>query len=474
MRRQRRRGLLQKLLVLIEAGNVVEGAHGRLGRAKAGYLRLGQRAPRGLHGGIAHPAGYQRLAHLGPGLHQLTRGAIGVAAELGRADDQHAVKLLVLVCRLQRGAVVGGGGVFAQVDQVGQRGVLGQLRGQGGGAGGREHAQLQAHLAHVIGGQHAGAAAVGNHAQPRAHGPVARGQALGGRKQLHKRAHAHRPGAAQHGVKHVVAAHNGARVRLRGGVAVQLAPGLEHHHRLGVGRRAQRAGKAPRIGNALHVDDDAVRVPVARQKVQHRPQPHLRMRAGRNHGGKTHAVVPRPVQYGSRQRARLRHQRQLPRRGQLARHAGVQPQRRALKALAVGPHQPKAVALRHAVHLARLVLRHAAGQHHRGLHANAASQLQRGQDVVGGQGNQRQVKPALRQVAQLGRGAHVQLRQAPLERLRLQIRPQRARLRRLRIARVGRAGKQGDGLGLEQGGQIVLIHGAASFRFKQRANGPHY
>ena len=410
-------------------------------------------------GRIAHPAGHQRLGQPGLDLHQLARHGLGIAAELGRVDGQHPIQAAVLHGHFQRGLVVLGGGVFRQVDQVGERRRLGHQRRQRALRFVRQRAQLQLQLVHVVGRQHAGAAAVGDDAQPPAHRAVARSQALGGREQLDERAHAHRAGAAQHGAPHLVAADDGARVRLRGRVAVLLAAGLQHHHRLAVGRRAQRAGKAPGVGNALHVHHDALRVAVVGQVVQHAGQPHLRVRAQGDDVGKADAVLPRPIQDRGRERAGLRHQRQLPLRGQVAGRAGVQLQHRPLEALAVGPQQPHAVLLGHAVHLGRLGLRDAGRQHRRRLHLDAPGQLQRGHDFVLGQGDDGQVGPRLRQIGQRACGVDVQRRDLALERLRRHVRQQRARLRRLLLGRALRAGEQDDGLGLEQGGEVVLVHG---------------
>ena len=457
--RQRRRRLLQQLLVLVEAGDVAEGAHRRLGRAEARDQRVGQRVTRRLHRGVAHPAGHQRLAHARLGLHQHVGHGVGVAAELGRIDHQHAVDAAVLAGNLQRGAVVLGAGVLGQVDQVRQRGVLRQQRLQLARAIFGQQAQVEPQLAHPVGRQHAGAAAVGDDGQAPAHRPVARGQALGGREQLHKGAHAHRAGAAQHGVEHLVAADDSAGMRLRRGVAGQLAAGLEHHHRLGVGRRPQRAGEAPRVGDAFHVDHDAVRVAVGRQVVQHRRQRDLRVRPQRHHGGEAHLVLLGPVHDRRGERARLRHQRQLAGRGQIAHRAGVELQLRPLEALAVGPQQPEALALRHAVHLGRLLCADAGGKHQRRLHADAAGEFQRGHDLARRQGDHGQVGLDLRQIGQGAGGAGVERGDVALEGLRLQVRQQRQRLRRLLVGLVLRAGEQDDGLGLEERGQVMLVHG---------------
>ena len=126
-RGQRRRRLLQQLLVLVKGSNVAKRAHRCLRRAKAGNGRVAENATPCEHRGVAHPAGQKRLAqgafdgsqrvcHFGP-----------IDARLGRVNGQHAVDLPVTAGRINGSPVVRRGGVFRQVDQVGQRGVIGQL-----------------------------------------------------------------------------------------------------------------------------------------------------------------------------------------------------------------------------------------------------------------------------------------------------------------------------------------------------------
>ena len=95
--------------------------------------------------------------------------------------------------------------------------------------------------------------------------------------------HTHCASAAQGRVKHIVAADNGTTVGLCGFVAGRFAPGLEHHHGLGVGRHAQRTHETPRAGDALQVDHDAVRLRIVGQEVQYLRNIDTGMRAQRHH-----------------------------------------------------------------------------------------------------------------------------------------------------------------------------------------------
>ena len=163
------------------------------------------------------------------------RHAGRIGPGFGGINGQHAVDLAVLAGRLDGDPVVFGRGLFGQVNQVRQRGLRRQQRPQSDERFGRELAKLQENFIDPVCRQNAGPATVSDNGQPLADRAVARRQALGRRKQRHERAHAHSAGAAQGGVKHVVASDNGAAVGLRRFVAGRFATRLEHDHRLGVG-----------------------------------------------------------------------------------------------------------------------------------------------------------------------------------------------------------------------------------------------
>jgi hypothetical protein len=193
----------------------------------------------------AHPAGQHRLAGGREGRGHGLRDGLGVAAGLGRVDRAARRRpAAVLQRRPQRGAASAGRGVFAQVDQPSSRrgGDLGSAA-----AAGSPSRPVQADLVGPVGRQHARPAAVGDDGQRLAHRPVARGQALRGREQLRElRARApRRRGAARRRRRR--RCRRWRRVRERRLRARRAAAGLHHHHRLGIGRRAQRAHEAARV-----------------------------------------------------------------------------------------------------------------------------------------------------------------------------------------------------------------------------------
>ena len=341
---QRRGRLLQQLLVDVVVGHVAERAHGRFWRAEGGNVGRAQHLARRAYGGVAQPAREHGLVGVALGVSQGLGDGRGVCARFGREQGQDAIDLPLGQGRVNGGAVLLGCGVFAQVDQLLQCGLGRQQRCQRGARSFREHAQFQVQVVGCIGSEHAGAAAVGHHRQAPTYGAVARGQAFGGRKQIDKRMHAHGTGAAQGGIEHVVAADDGCAVRERRRTACAAPPRLEYHHRLGVGRRAQRTHEAAGVADALHAHRNAVGVRVVGEKVQRFGQAHAGVRAKRDHAGKAHAVAACPVQRGGGERARLADQRHGACLGQRAYAAGIELQRGALDAQRVGPKQKDALA----------------------------------------------------------------------------------------------------------------------------------
>ena len=248
-----------------------------------------------------------------------------------------------------------------------------------------------------------------------------------------------------------------------------LAPGLHHHHRLGIGGRAQRAHEAPRVADAFHVDQDALRLRVVGQEVQRLRQVDRGVGPERDDGGEADAVVARPVEDGRGERARLRHQAQRPAGRQRAQRAGVELQRRALEAQAVRAQQVHAVAARGLVQLGAQRQRQAAGQDQRGAAAHAADDLECRRHVLLGQRDQCQVGTRLRQFGQRARHRDVEPGHDAGVAAVPQRAAQRVRQRRRRLGAVGVAGEDDDGAGFEEGAEDVAVHGGDSVGWDRQA-----
>ncbi len=247
-------------------------------------------------------------------------------------------------------------------------------------------------------------------------------------------------------------------MRLRRLVAGRLAPGLEHHHRLGVGGRAQRAHEAAGVLYAFHVDHDALRARVVGQEVQRIAQAQVGVRAQRDHAGKAHRVVARPVQDGGGERPRLAQQRQRAIARQRPGGAGVELQRRALDARRVGPQQVHALAPGDLAQLGCEFGIHPAADHQRAAAVDARGQLQASGQILRRQRQDGQIGPGLGQVGQRARGVHTQESEFARVALRAQRIAQYACLRRQAVGRIAAAGQHDDRAGGKQRGEVMLVH----------------
>ena len=458
-RRQRWWRLLQHLLVFVERSDVAERAHRRLRRAEVRNVGGRQSLPCGAHRCIAHPAGQQRLAQLRfqPG-HRLGNG-IRIAPGFGRVNGQQAIHSRVFGGGLQGRRVGLGGGIFGQVDQPGQGGQRRQQWLQCLCHIGRQSGQGQAEFVGPVSRQHAWTAPVSDDGQAFAHRPVTRGEAFGRRKQLDERLHPHGTGPAQSGVKHVVAAHNRAAVRLRCRIACVFASRLQYHHGFGIGGSAQGAHETARIGDALHAHDDALRLRVGGQEVEHVGNVHHGIGAQRHDGRKPDTVATRPVQDGRGQCPRLADQCQRALCRQRPSQAGVETRMRALKAQAVGAQQVQAGPPSNGFEFGRLVGPHACRHHQGGFALHAPCHLQRRRHLGVRQRDDGEVGPGVGQLGQGPGGLCVQERQLATEALAGQRRMQRLGLRLWGVTFGGTVGKHQHGSRREQGGEVVLVHG---------------
>ena len=196
------RCLVQAADVLAVAPHVVEGAGGGVGvgeRRDAGAVqdRLAGRdlvAP--------HPTGQHRLAGgCALGL-QLVGGLGRVGHRLGRQDHQHTVGVRVLGDDLQRPGIAVGAGVAEQVDGVAVTPGRREDAVERLDALGRQGGQLAAAVDQGIGGEHAGAARVGQDRQARALQPRLGVEDLGHAEQLGDPVHAQHAAAAEGGIEH--------------------------------------------------------------------------------------------------------------------------------------------------------------------------------------------------------------------------------------------------------------------------------
>ena len=250
-------------------------------------------------------------------------------------------------------------------------------------------------------------------------------------------------------------------MRQRGGRARRLATGLHHDDRLGEGRRTQRAHEAPRVMDALHVDQDALGGGIVGQEVQHLRQIDGGVGAQRDDGGEAHRIARGPVQDGCGQRTRLAHQPERPRRRQPAGDTGVELEQRALEAQRVRPEQVHAMPARDVMQLAAQRARQAGGQHQRRPAADASCNFHCCGDALMRQRDDGQIGTRVRQIRQRAGHLDVEKVQRAAETARAQLRQHRARQRRRLFEVIGMAREDDDRLRGEQGGQEVVVHRTA-------------
>ena len=156
-------------------------------------------------------------------------------------DRQNAINLAVLGGCFHGNTIVLGRGIFRDIDQIGQRSELRQLRLQRCHGFGREPTQIQEDLVDPVGRQHAGPAAIGHDGQAPPDRTVARCQALGRRKSATKERTRTAPARRRGGIEDIIAAHDGAAVGLGRLLPAGLRPALSTTTGLALAASAARS-----------------------------------------------------------------------------------------------------------------------------------------------------------------------------------------------------------------------------------------
>ena len=223
-----------------------------------------------------------------------------IGTELGRADHQHTIHVRVVKTGLDRRPEPHRTGIANDVDRVAARPVGGQhivekLHGMV-----RERGQFHADGAGRVSRQDAGADAVSDDGQPVALRAVIGSQHAGGRKELRDGVDPQHTGTLEGGVVHVLA---GGQVTGGRNSAQRFGgpAGLDHHHRLGPGRHAQRAHEAAGIMNVVQVQQDALGLVVVNEVIEDLAKIEVDAVTHRNDAGKADALGVGPVEHGSAQ-----------------------------------------------------------------------------------------------------------------------------------------------------------------------------
>jgi hypothetical protein len=209
-----------------------------------------------------------------------------------------------------------------------------------------ERGEGHAVLGGAVRGHDAGAAAVGKDRETLAFQVRLRGEDARGGEELGVSLDAQRAAAPQRGLEHRVAAHQRAGVARGGARAARVAADLEGDHRLDARRGAQGGDEAPRVADALDVQQDRVGRGIGDQEIEHLAEIHVGRGAQRYHAAEADPGAVRPVEDRGADGARLRHEREPARQRRHRREGGVEPGVGAHQAETVGAEQAHSAALR--------------------------------------------------------------------------------------------------------------------------------
>ena len=189
--------------------------------------------------------------------------------ERGRhVHRQHRAHAAIVGQGVERGGVARTVGVAHDVDRIAVRPGARQRLVEHAERARQERRELAALVHQQVGGDDAGAAAVGQDGQPLVARRAAMAQRLGGVEQLAQPVHAHQPGAREGRVIDRGRSRHGAGMRGRGLGGGGVAARLQHDHRLHARDAARGRHELARLGDALDVHQHGARVVVARQHVQ--------------------------------------------------------------------------------------------------------------------------------------------------------------------------------------------------------------
>ena len=167
-----------------------------------------------------------------------------------------------------------------------------------------------------VGGEPAGADAVGDDRQRLAARRTGAGQGFRGGQQILEAADAEHAGAAQGGLE--------GQFGLAGAVVQQAAAGADGHHRAKPGGGAGGGQEGAAVLQPADVEQDGAGVGVAGEPVEHEAEADIRVAADADDMAEADAVRPGPVDHRAAQGGRLRHQPEAAGRRRDMRAAGVQ------------------------------------------------------------------------------------------------------------------------------------------------------
>ena len=156
-----------------------------------------------------------------------------------------------------------------------------------------------------VGGEHAGAAAIGEDGEAAALRPQSRGERDDGLEELAQAIDAQHARAAEGGVVDGVGAGERAGMGKRGPGACGAASRLDDDHRLGARGDPPGGHEFARVRDALDVEQDRPRRRIERQIVEHVAEIDVAHVAERGDMREADVARRRPVEHGGGERPRL-------------------------------------------------------------------------------------------------------------------------------------------------------------------------
>ena len=210
----------------------------------------------------------------------------------------------------------------------------------------RELGELDPGVAGPVGGQHAGAAAIGDDGEAVAARALVGAEDLGRGEELAEGQRPHRTGPFQRRVEHVVGAHQRAGMGRSGLGTRGMAARFQHDHRFQPGGRPHRRQERRRIVHPLDIEQDRVGLRIGGEELHDVAEVDIGRVAQADQGREAEVMRTRPVGNRRVERARLRDQGKPALGGAGAQEGGVQLLPGAHQADAVRPHEAHARAVR--------------------------------------------------------------------------------------------------------------------------------
>ena len=335
-----RRSLEQQVLALSIMNEIHECAHRPLRgfvirHARGNELRAPLRDGRRPHPACEYVL-LRRSGRLRQGVNE-PLGRLRGRSDRGRTiGHQQSVDVRILHEDRDCIRVAVGVGIADDVDRIGVAPGRRQNRIELGDRVGSERRQPAAFLDQAVGGQHAGAAAVGDDCQAVAALRRHASQRCGRVEQFLDLVDAQHPGAPEGRFIHDIGSRQRAGMRGRGTRSFFRPSAFDHDHRLDASGTPRSRHEFARVRNRFGINQDRVGRLVEHEVIQEVAEIHVAHVAHRDDGREADPARQRPIEHRCRHRPRLRQERDIAGQHGSRRKRRIQPDTRHGNAEAVG------------------------------------------------------------------------------------------------------------------------------------------